>query len=166
MARDESQEEGERGGSMSTKKIMIIVGAAVLINVAVIVGVLMFTLKSNALTAGGGGKAEHGEKKGAPAVYALEPFIVNIRDGQEMRYLKLKVELETTGGGPELKAEFDPYLAPLRDSILALLSSKSLQDIQDLAGKNRLRDEVLAATGKILPAGKVSRVFFTDFVVQ
>jgi len=29
-----------------------------------------------------------------------------------------------------------------------------------------LRDEILVAANKILPPGKVSKVYFTDFVVQ
>ena len=116
--------------------------------------------------AGGHGAAP---AAGAPAgpsanIFALDPFIVNIYDGQELRYLKVKVELEMVT--PAVKAEIDSKLAPIRDSVLILLSAKTLQDVQDVQGKNTLKDEILGAINKNIPPGKISKVYFTDFVVQ
>lgn len=169
MPRQEDHLEEQKKAPKGKKKIILLIVAGVLAVAAIAGGVLMY------MQHGKGGaeapeeavdeKKEQAVKKGPPSIYSLEPFIVNIRDGQDMRYLKIKVEFETTAG-PEQKAELDPYLPPLRDSILLLLTSKNLQDLQDLPGKNRLREEILAAAGKILPPGKVSRVYFTDFVVQ
>ena len=110
----------------------------------------------------GEGKGEG--KAGAGSVYPLEPFIVNIYDGQEIRYLKLKVEFEMANA--EVKAELDGKVAPLRDAILILLTTKTMQEIQDLQGKNQLREQILGAVNKIIPPGKVTKVYFTDFVVQ
>lgn len=168
MARNEEHEE-EKKAPMGHKTVIIIIGVAVLASVALTAGVVMYILNGHnsvpAAEAGNEKKAEQVKKKEAPVIYPLEPFIVNISDGQEMRYLKLKVELDVTAGG-EVKAEIDPYLAPLRDSILVLLTSKTLQEVQDLSGKNRLREDILATVRKILPPGKINRVYFTDFVVQ
>jgi flagellar FliL protein len=97
-------------------------------------------------------------------IFPLDPFIVNIYDGQELRYLKVKVELEMVS--PAIKAEIEGRLAPIRDSILILLSAKTLQDIQDVQGKNTLKDEILGAINKNIPPGKIAKVYFTDFVVQ
>jgi flagellar FliL protein len=83
-----------------------------------------------------------------------------------MRYLKVKVEFETTLTAENVKKELDPYLPPLRDSILVLLTTKTVQDVHDLPGKNRLREEILAAANKVVPLKKISSVYFTDFVVQ
>jgi flagellar FliL protein len=47
-----------------------------------------------------------------------------------------------------------------------LLSTKTLQDIQDIQGKNQLKDEILASINKIIPPGKIAKIYFTDFVVQ
>ena len=38
--------------------------------------------------------------------------------------------------------------------------------LQDLQGKNQLRDEILNSANKILTKGKITKVYFTDFVVQ
>ncbi|QSV46344.1 flagellar basal body-associated FliL family protein [Geobacter benzoatilyticus] len=118
----------------------------------------------------GGSHGASGGKEGAAGaasaanIFPMEPFIVNIYDGQELRYLRVKVELETATA--DAKNEIELRQAPLRDAILVLLTTKTLQDVQDLQGKNQLRDEIMVAINKILPPGKVSRVYFTDFVVQ
>lgn len=178
MAKDEqAPAEVEEGGSK--KKLFIIIGAAVA--VALVLGVVAFMLmgkgdkkgkedvkpeaQSEAKAEGGHGAAAAGGKEGAAAsnMYPLEPFIVNIYDGQELRYLKVKVEMEMAGA---VKGDLDARLAPIRDAILVLLSSKTLQDVQDLQGKNQLKEEILIAVNKIITPAKIARIYFTDFVVQ
>lgn len=182
-----AEQDPEVKESPKNKKMLFIVGGAVLAVVIVVVVVLMMgggkkgdkAAKPEAATeaakpaegggahGGGGEKGKEGEKGAAGAasnIAPLEPFIVNIYDGQEIRYLKLKVEFELAN--PGVKAELDAKQAPLRDAILVLLTTKTLRDIQDLQGKNQLREEILSAVGRILAPGKVTRVYFTDFVVQ
>jgi flagellar FliL protein len=168
------------------KKLFIIIGAAVAL--LVIGGAAFFFMsgskadkkkdaKVEAKAEGGHGEAKaegakaegghgggEGAKPGAGTVYPLEPFIVNIYDGQEIRYLKLKVEFEMANS--EVKGDLDAKVAPLRDAILILLTTKTMQEIQDLQGKNTLREQLLGAVNKIIPPGKVVKVYFTDFVVQ
>lgn len=177
MAKDE-QESAEVDGGGNKKKMFIIIGAAVA--AVVILGVVAFMLMSKGDSGGKGKegeaktetKAEGGHEGGATAekggaaatnIYVLEPFIVNIYDGQELRYLKVKVEMEMAGA---VKGDLDARLAPMRDAILVLLSSKTLQDIQDLQGKNQLKEEILVAVNKIITPAKIAKVYFTDFVVQ
>jgi flagellar FliL protein len=181
---DQAAVETENAGGK--KKLFIIIGAAVA--VAIVLGGVIFMMmgkggksekgKDEAKVEGsaeagkegakaeGGGHGAAGGKEGAPVsnIYPLEPFIVNIYDGQDLRYLKVKVELEMVGAG--VKGEIDARLAPIRDAILVLLSAKTLQDIQDVQGKNQLKDEILGAINKHIPPGKIAKVYFTDFVVQ
>ncbi|OGR30929.1 MAG: flagellar basal body protein FliL [Desulfuromonadaceae bacterium GWB2_53_15] len=186
MAKDEQDPAAVEAGGGSKKKL-IIIGAGVA--VAIILGAVVFMMmgkgdkkeagkegadtKTEAKAEGGGhgGAAapkEGGGKEGAAAaganIFPLEPFIVNIYDGQELRYLKVKVEMEMAG--PGVKAVLDGRLAPIRDAILVLLSSKTMQDIQDIQGKNQLKEEILAAVNKHIPPGQISKIYFTDFVVQ
>lgn len=189
MAKEElAPAESEADGGK--KKMIIIIGAAVA--VALILGIVAFmvlgkddkkTTKEGDTAQAGGAAAPAAGAHGAPAtagsggapaaggaaspaanIFPLEPFIVNIYDGQELRYLKVKVELEMVG--PAIKAEIEGRLAPIRDSVLILLSAKTLQDIQDVQGKNALKDEIMGAINKNLPPGKIVKVYFTDFVVQ
>jgi len=192
MAKEEqapAEVAAEGGGK---KKLIIIIGAAVA--VAIILGVVAFMMlgkgdkkakkegeaEAPAAAAGGHGAAPAAGGHGTPAagghgaapaaggpsanVFALEPFIVNIYDGQELRYLKVKVELEMVG--PAVKGEIEAKLAPIRDAVLVLLSAKTLQDIQDVQGKNTMKEEILAAINRHIPPGKIAKVYFTDFVVQ
>ena len=156
---DQTQEkEPEKGkGKM---KLILIISAAVILAVG---GTAAFFLFAH----GGHEKKETAktEKEGTPAIFELEPFIVNIYDGQELRYLRVKVEMEVSGG-EEAKAELAARKAQMRDAILILLSAKTLLDVRDQQGKNQLRQEIFSALSKILHAGKVQKVYFTDFVVQ
>ncbi len=68
--------------------------------------------------------------------------------------------------GEEVKTELAARQAQLRDAILVLLSAKTLLDVRDQQGKNQLRQEIFSTVGRILPPGKVQKVYFTDFVVQ
>ncbi|WP_224983763.1 flagellar basal body-associated FliL family protein [Geomonas agri] len=164
----------------NNKKLFIIIGAVVA--VLAIGGAAAFFMggskkekapegaKVEAKAEGGGGehgapaKGGEGAAAGGGTIYPLEPFIVNIYDGQELRYLKIKVEFEMAN--PQAKSELDAKLAPLRDAILILLTTKTMQEIQDLQGKNQLREQILAAVSKVVPPSKVTKVYFTDFVVQ
>jgi len=182
MAKDEQVPAETESGS-GKKKMFIIIGAAVA--VTVILGLVVFTMMgkgdkkdakkegaeahAEAKAEGGGHGAEGGGhggggKEAATNIYPLEPFIVNIYDGQELRYLKVKVEMEMAA--PAMKGELDARLAPIRDAILVMLSTKTMQDIQDIQGKNQLKDEVLAAVNKQVTTGKIAKIYFTDFVVQ
>jgi flagellar protein FliL len=168
MARDEEEaEEKPEGGKSKTLVIVI----ALVVSLACIGAGVAFYLKSS------GGESAHpakGKKSGGhapsseelPAIFAMEPFVVNIRDNSDVRYLKLKVEFEVVAEGKEVKAELDPYLPQLKDSILMLLTSKTMDEVKDVAGKSRLKQEIMSSACRILPRGKVTKVFFTDFVIQ
>ncbi|BBA68962.1 flagellar basal body-associated protein FliL [Geobacter sulfurreducens] len=163
------------GAPKDKKKLFIIIGAAAVVIIALAVVFLgggkkekgkegEAEAKVEQKAEGGHGGGKEGAAGAVATAFALEPFIVNIYDGQELRYLRVKVEFETAT--PDAKTEIESRQAPLRDAILVLLTTKTLQDIQDLQGKNQLRDEILVAANKILPPGKVTKVYFTDFVVQ
>ena len=170
MAKSEHREDEPVAKPEGNKKKLIIIGTAILVSLVCITGGVAFYLNSTSEDTAHSPESEKGavssKKSGPPSIYSLEPFVVNIRDTTDIRYLKVKVEFEVVSEGKEVKAELDPYLPKVRDSILMLLTSKSLQDVQDIPGKNRLRQEIMSSACRIYPRGKVSQVFFTDFVVQ
>jgi len=174
---DQAGTEAPEGGNK--KMLFIIIGAAVAVLLVLVVVFMMMGksdkkeskegegAKTEAAAGGGHGGAPAAGGEGGAAgatVFALEPFIVNIYDGQELRYLKVKVEMEMAN--PAIKPELDGRLAAMRDAILVVLTSKTLQDIQDIQGKNQLREEILTAISKIVAQGKVTKIYFTDFVIQ
>ncbi len=139
-------------------KLIIIIAAAVIVVAGGVAGYFFFA---------GGHKVEAATKtdnKGIPIIYTLDPFIVNIYDGQDLRYLRVKVEMEVAS--EEVKTEMEARKAQFRDAILVLLTTKTMLDIRDQQGKNQLRQEIFTVANNILSPGKLKRVYFTDFVVQ
>lgn len=178
MSRNEEETTAPAKKDSGNMKL-IIISLVIVLSALIIGGGLFFGLKSSNASKHEASAATEGEankdvkqdgknpkKKETPVIYPLEAFIVNVGDGKDMRYLKVKVELETAYTAENVKKEMDPYLAPLRDSILILLTTKTIQDVQDLQGKNKLREEIVATVNKIVEQGKIKSVYFTDFVVQ
>ncbi len=161
MAREEKEEQVEevpQKKKLPVKKL-IIIGIAVLVVVAA--GALGTVYYKKFF----GKKEEQQQQAPVSAIWPMEPFIVNIQDqGGVDRYLKIIIELEISDKNciPEL-TQLKPKL---RDNVLDLLSSKTYKDIMDVSGKQRLREEIMMRLNSFLSSGKISKVYFTDFVVQ
>ena len=95
---------------------------------------------------------------------ALDNFIVNLLDDQDTRYLKAAITLETDS--QTAADEVTERKPQIRDAILLLLSSKTYNELRDLQGKLQLQAELTTRINGFLKNGKVTNIFFTDFVVQ
>ena len=96
--------------------------------------------------------------------YPLDPFIVNLSDTPEIRYLKITIKLELEN--EEQSKEVESNIAQVRDSLLILLSSKEYEGIRTTEGKFKLREEIVERANNIIKKGKVKTAYFTEFVVQ
>ena len=104
-------------------------------------------------------------KVSSPGVtFDVEPFIVNLSDVQEVRYLKITVKLELES--QEASGELTNRIPQIRDTILVLLTSKDSASIRTTQGKFQLRDEITQRVNSLLPKPAVRTVYFTEFVVQ
>jgi len=123
-------------------------------------------------TADAGAKSDgHDESSGKSAagaapgvVFDLDPFIVNLADAPDIRYLKLTIKLEVENDG--VSANLAGRIPQLRDAVLVLLSSKDSATIRSPQGKFQLRDEITQRINGLLPKPGVKTAYFTDFVVQ
>jgi len=97
-------------------------------------------------------------------IYALDTFIVNLADKGGNRYLRVTMDLEL--GIPELESELEKRLPQVRDSILMILPSKRFEDISSVEGKIALRDQILERLNGFLTLGKITNIYFKEFVVQ
>lgn len=113
---------------------------------------------------GDGGKGGHGGGASPGAIADLDPFIVNLADSPEIRYLKISIKLEVDS--PETVEEIKNRTPQIRDSILVLLTSKDSTTIRAPQGKAQLRDEVTQRVNGVLPRRSVKSAYFTDFVIQ
>ena len=104
------------------------------------------------------------EKLVALSILPMDPFVVNIAETNGERYLKIVIQLEVSDQG--VGAELEQLKPRIRDSILDLLTPKTFKDLMDPAGNQRLREDIAGRINNILQRGKVTKVYFTDFVIQ
>lgn len=105
---------------------------------------------------------EHAEEPGP--VMELDPFLLNLADRNEIRFLKVSIKLELDR--PEEKTDFQNKVPAIRDALLVLLSSKESQLLRTVNGKRRIREEIMTRVNGVMNKGKILNVFFTDFIIQ
>ncbi len=105
------------------------------------------------------------EKKEPGIFYQFEdPFIVNLAEVNAERYLKVNPVFEVDK--EEVLEEINKKLPEIKDILITIFSSKSLDDVMPLAGKDRLKQEIMDKVNEILSQGKVVGVYFSEFVIQ
>ncbi len=160
----ENKTEVESGGK-SKRKLWIMIGSLVLVLAAASLSLVAFPNFRSALKLPGilKGKAEP-KREVVKATLALEPFLVNLADTDEIRFVKTTFQLGLAEDpGEEVK---EPAVAAMRDSIISLLSSKTAEQILTPEGKDKLREEIRSRVNAITPKAKVLEVYIVDFVVQ
>ena len=167
MAEEEGQESGGKSGGGLLRIIILVIPA-------LLIGLGGGYFLGSKLTAKHYEDKEKKEPQAAQApkdptqlvgeMYKFEPFLVNLNEPKGNRYLKAMVQLELAN--ENIKAELERRQAQMRDVILQLLSSKSTQDLQAADGKFRLREELLSRINALLVNGAITRVYFTEFVIQ
>ena len=162
MAKKDAPEAAE-GGS---KKKLIIIGAVTLVLlIGIGIGAFLYLGGDKETKSPEQEQAEMENKgKAVGPMVNIDPFIVNILDQEENRYLKAAITIEVDN---DLAAmEITERMPQIKDAILLLMGNKSFSELNDLQGKLQLRAELINRVNGILVKGKVKRVFFTDFVVQ
>ena len=99
-------------------------------------------------------------------IIPISSFVVNLFDkkGIGKRYLKISMELEV--GKEEDRVKVENNIPQLRDTVLILLSSQTLKEINTMEGKLELKNAIVLRMNQILGNKTVRRIYFTEFVVQ
>ncbi|MDT7041911.1 flagellar basal body-associated FliL family protein [Candidatus Nitronereus thalassa] len=97
-------------------------------------------------------------------VIDLEPFVLNLADRDQLRYLKVSIKVQLDR--PEEQTDFTAKQPAIRDALLVLLTSKESRALRTVDGKMLVRDEIGGRVNTIMKKGKVKQVFFTDFIIQ
>lgn len=98
------------------------------------------------------------------SVYQLDQFIVNLLAQGGRRYLKTTISLEMTN--PELQNEIVTKLPAVRDTIIDVLSSKSLEEVSTTRGREKIKEEIAQRLNEFLVDGKIRNIFFVDYAIQ
>jgi flagellar FliL protein len=69
-------------------------------------------------------------------------------------------------GKEEHKLKVEDNIPQLRDTILILLSSQTLEEINTMEGKLELKHGILSRINQVLGKKIVRRIYYTEFVVQ
>jgi flagellar FliL protein len=139
---------------------LLFIGAGGLVVLLLIGGVVYFFFLSSSSSDSSEGKKP--KENIASAIHKMDPFLVNLADPGQLRYLKVTLHIET----PLKGEEYEKRLPQLRDSVLSILSSKQFKDISTSDGKNVLREEIKEKMNQLLVEIKVQNIYFTEFVIQ
>ena len=126
-------------------------------------------------------------------VISLEPIIVNLKGSFGRRYLKVAVNLGVEGekevegdatdkdkkkkdkyakeevkiSGGKTQGVIEGKLVEIRDILISVLSTKSIDDVEGWADQDIIRDEIKDILNKDLGLDNlIKKVFFTEFVIQ
>ena len=97
-------------------------------------------------------------------LYPLDTFTVNLKSDAGRRYLKVTMSLELEG--EELSLELDAKSPVLRDRIIRILTSKTLEEISSKKGKQKVSTQVMDTLNAMISDGKIRGIYFTEFVIQ
>jgi flagellar FliL protein len=167
---EEEKKEGEAEGEVKKKSPMLMIIIAVVV-VLILGGVgAFFALKGSDKPEGEEGE-EEGDEAALPegdatalggAVLPLETFIVNLQ--VKGSFLKTTIQLEFAE--PILPPTIESDLPKVRDQIISIMSSKSASDILTTEGKEQLREEIVEGVNEVLGGEDVTRIYFTEFIIQ
>lgn len=160
-------------GGSGQKPILLI--ALAVINMLIVAGVGFMLYKGRQKEAAepkleqvikGEAEAQHKEateeKEIIGKVVPLETFIVNLAGSKGYKVAKVNMELELKGD--HAAEEIDKRKAQIRDIIIIILSSKTYEEVSTREGKDNLRNEIKDTINSFLVQGKISNVFFTEFI--
>jgi flagellar protein FliL len=159
-------DEMEEGSSEDKKspsknlgiKMMIILGGLILVlGSGGYFGYTLFFLEK-----GKAAKVQEQKVKPKMILFSMDPFVLNLSDPG--RHLKVSVQLELLREEDESKVkEKSPKL---RDTLIMLFSSKTIDSVASPEGKFQLKDEILVRVNQAMDKEVFKNVYFTDFVMQ
>ncbi len=105
---------------------------------------------------------------GAQYVAIDPPFVVNITDGQSLRFMQVTAQFKVANA--DSANAINTHISAIRHSILMLLGDQTVRDVYTTRGKEKLRQQCLAEAKKVLSAytdtNGIENIYFTSFIIQ
>lgn len=110
-------------------------------------------------------KKDAEDKKGeATPMYQMDNLVLNPAGSGGTRFLLLSVALEVKDAGTlDLMKSRDPEI---RDAILRMFGSKTVEQVSEASTRDQLRAELLATIEKMFVPGTIRKLYFPQFVIQ
>ena len=99
-------------------------------------------------------------------IIELQPFIVNLADASEARYLRLVVSIGLGGEGGGEEKPNPLYTTRIRNAMLAVLTARTSEEVLSNEGKAKLRRDLLKAARMAAKEPEVEAIYITEFIVQ
>lgn len=96
--------------------------------------------------------------------FKLDPLIVNPAGSNGERYLKAVITLEVHTN--KTYEELEKRLPQIKNLINTILSSRSIAQVQTNADREELLREIQNRINSLLVSGRISNVYFEEFVYQ
>ena len=107
---------------------------------------------------------EHGEGTGGPTeFFTIESIVVNPAETGGTRYLSCSVSFEVP---KESMPAFKEKEVKIKDILITILSSKTVDELADIKQRNDMRKQILAVVNRFTTPAEADAVFLTDFVLQ
>ena len=182
MAEEESTEQQTEKKSSNMLMIIIIVVLILIILIGAVVAILLMGDDNEVQTSSSPQVKERSVSKSSsrsssPVVlddsrqlseigilYPLDTFTVNLKSDAGRRYLKVTMSLELEGD--EISMELDAKTAVIRDRVIRILSSKTLEEISSKKGKAKVSSQVMDTLNAMISDGYIKGIYFTEFVIQ
>jgi len=183
MAEPETNQAEEQSEKKSSNMLMIVI-ISVLILIIVVGAVLAVVLMSSDESNNVQSQAPMSQDRVSPVrtkrspsviensrrlseigiLYPLDTFTVNLKSDSGRRYLKATISLELSG--EELSLELDAKAPVIRDRVIRILTSKTLEEISSKKGKQKVSDQIMDTLNAIISDGNIQGIYFTEFVIQ
>ncbi|KUO76109.1 MAG: hypothetical protein APF77_02145 [Clostridia bacterium BRH_c25] len=140
------------------KKNIILIAVIILLLLVIVSGIIIYMILNNPKEV----KEEPIKiDKNLMMVTIGNSFVNNVKDSKKICKLTMKVEI-----GKEV-AELVAYReSEIRDTINAMIRSKTEEDLAGKEGQEKLQKEIVAAIQKIINSKEIRNVFFDEFIVQ
>ena len=112
------------------------------------------------------GEDEEGEEEGSDfgKIFTVEDVIVNPAQSKGAQFVLINFgfEVKSDGDVEKLKARE----VQIRDILIRIISSKTIDQLDDSQDKEKLRQEIKEAVKALLPEGHLLNVYFANYIIQ
>jgi len=175
-AKEDGEDEKEKS---SAKKKGILIGIIILVVLLVQIATAYFFVKMikgespsetahEQMEADSSEAAEMMTRFGAILEEPME-ITVNIAGQKGSHYLKSTIQLEWDEDEyPDLREILGARMVKIKDIIIDILSTQSMEDLRQISGKKRVKEAILSDINVILPddIGRINKVLFEEFIIQ
>jgi len=157
-----AEEKEEKKGGKGKLLIFLILGLVLLVGAGAAAYFFLFAKKAPPPEET---KAQPSQEENKPGPFLqLNPFVVNLADPTGRRYLRVKIALELKDD--QTLNEANDRVPQINDTIIMILSSKTVEEVLAPEGKAELRFEIMNKLNQLLGPGKIRGVYFVQFVVE